>query len=126
MGKLKDALKTAFEVDRSEFCPTQRQRIIVDAIARKIVRHGMGTVAILFLESFRPMNYVASQGLVFLEPILKGTLFGDDYTEFYRMLEHRGSVDYIVERIEFYIKSTDQRRRRKRKITGGSDVDQEP
>jgi len=125
LGKLKDALKTAFEVDRSEFRPTERQQIIVDKIAQKIVKHGMGTVAILFLESFRPMNYVASQGLVFLEPFLRGTLFGDDYAEFYRMLEHRGSVSYVVDRIEFFIKSDDQRRKKKRKKKGGSDAIEE-
>ena len=121
MGKLKDALKHAFAVDRSEFVPTEQQKVIVDKIARRIVRHGLGTVAILFLESFRPMNYVASQAMVFFEPVLKGTLFGEEYSEFYRMLEHRGSVNYIVERIEFFIKSGERDRKKK----GGKNADEE-
>lgn len=108
MTKLKDALKKAFFIDKSEFVPTKTQKIIADKIAQRIVRHGLGTVSILFLESFKPLNYVTSQVLVFFEPILKGTLFGEEYSEFYRMLEHRGSINYILERVEFYMKLTEQ------------------
>lgn len=110
LAKFKEVLKKAFFIDKSEFVPTKTQKIIVDKIAQRIMKHGMGTVAILFLESFKPLNYVTSQLLVFFEPILKGTLFGEEYSEFYRMLEHRGSINYILERIEFYMKSLGQKR----------------
>jgi len=118
LAKFKDLLKRAFEIDRSEFRPTERQKIIVDKIAQRISKHGMETVAILFLESFKPLNYVASQLLVFFEPILKGTLFGEEYTDFYKMLEHRGSINYILERVEFYSRTSGRKRKVEQKGEG--------
>ena len=56
--------------------------------------------AMVFLETFRPLNYLGAQAMYFLQPIATVILDGDGYRCFTEFLEQRGSVDYMSERIQ--------------------------
>jgi hypothetical protein len=80
--------------------PTDRQHQVVERLCREVVRRRLTTPALLLLEMSRPMNYVSAQFLHFLQPII-GTLTNvAEYDAFTVFLEQRGSVDYLVKRLE--------------------------
>jgi len=96
-------LKHAFAIDPSgPIQPTEDQRSIVDRLCREVVRRRLTTPALLYLEVSRPLNYVGSQILHFFRPILSVMLDTRQYEQFASFLENRGSVDYLVARIEHF------------------------
>ncbi len=63
---IKQWLAHAFAVERPEdFAPTDEQQQIADRICREIIRRDMVTLAIVALETCRPLNYVGSQAIHF-------------------------------------------------------------
>ena len=99
-------LKHAFAVDPPGPAePTPRQRAPVDWLCRLAARKHMTTPAIVTLEVCRPLNYVGSMGLRFLQPaawaVMPGQLFRN-YTEIASFLEHRGSIEYMIRRVEHW------------------------
>ena len=94
-------LKHAFAVDSpGPAKPTDTQQAVVDKVCKEIVRRHLTTPALLFLETFRPLNYLGSQTMYFFQPIVSAVLKGDGYRYFAEFLERRGSVDYLCQRIE--------------------------
>ena len=84
---------------RDEGLDPEEERV-VDKLARAVVARGLVAPAILFLESVRPMNFVASQAMVFFAPMV-GLLFRrDEYDALARLLERRSSIEQILSRIE--------------------------
>ncbi len=73
---------------------------LLDRIAARIVRHGLATPAIFFLESVRPLNFVASQAMVFFGPLATAILPRQDYERFAKILEQRESIEALLVRIE--------------------------
>lgn len=73
---------------------------LLERIAREISRRHMATPAILFLESFKPMNFVGSQLLLFLDPIIGIFLTIPEYSRFVRLLEDRDTIERLIVCIE--------------------------
>ena len=80
--------------------PSHDTQLLIDKVAKKIVHLKLGFVAILFLESVRPLNIVSSQILHFFTPFVHS--FGDfkDYENFAYLLEDRKSIDLLLDAIE--------------------------
>jgi hypothetical protein len=94
-------LKHAFAIDppgKAE--PNETQRRVVERLCVEIVRRRLTAPALLLLEMSRPLNYVSAQLLHFFQPILTAIANADEYEQFTLLLEQRGSIDYICERIE--------------------------
>ena len=94
-------LKHAFAVEppgRAE--PNETQRAIIEKLCREVVRRRMTTPALLMLEMSRPLNYVSAQMLHFFQPMLSFLANAAEYQSFTEFLEQRGSIDYIVSRLE--------------------------
>ena len=72
---------------------------LIEKLAAFIVRRGMTTPAIMALETGRPWNFIGSQALVFLAPFLTLVFPPGEYERFTKILEQRGSIDLIVEKI---------------------------
>jgi hypothetical protein len=92
--------KHAFALDEPNVEPTDAQKQVVDKVCREVMRRGLATPALVFLEIFRPMNYIGSQAMHFFRPIVTVILDGEGYRHFSEFLEHRESVDYLRRRIE--------------------------
>jgi len=76
------------------------ERALLDKLAREVVRRGLTAPAILFLASMGPLNFVASQAMLFFAPMV-GVLFErKDYDVMQRLLERRESIEHILSRIE--------------------------
>ncbi len=94
-------LKHAFAVEKSGPAePTTAQAALVDRVCREVVRRRLTTPALVALEMSRPLNFVTAQAIHFFEPMLR--TFGDvnGPRDFATFLEHRGSIDYLVKRLE--------------------------
>lgn len=79
---------------------TPEEDALLDKIAAQIVKRGMVAPAILFLESIRPMNFVASQAMAFFGPFA-GILFNPaEFDTLRELLERRESIEHILSRIE--------------------------
>ncbi|MEE9167422.1 MAG: hypothetical protein V3U24_08195 [Candidatus Neomarinimicrobiota bacterium] len=93
--------KHAFAVDSpGPAVPTDPERGTVDRVCEEIVRRHLATPSLLFLEMFRPLNYLGSQVLHFFQPFVTTVLDPRGYRNFTEFLEKRGSVDYLCGRIE--------------------------
>jgi hypothetical protein len=79
---------------------TPQQEEILRKIAEKVVHWKMSVPAILFLESVKPLNYVGSQMMAFFEPFIQTVFSWKDYDEFRRMMEERGTVEKLLQKIE--------------------------
>jgi hypothetical protein len=62
----------------------------------------MTVPSILFLESIKPMNFIASQVMVFFEPIVQTIFNFKDYENLRTALEKRDSIEKLVVLIEEY------------------------
>lgn len=79
---------------------TDDETALLDQLATAVVRRGLTAPAILFLESIRPMNFLASQAMVFFAPMASLLFARKDYATLQTLLERRESIDRIITRIE--------------------------
>lgn len=94
-------LKNAFAVDPPGIAePSEDQKGVIDRVCTEITRRHLTTPALIFLETFRPFNYLGSQALHFFHPFASAVLNGEGYRHFTEFLERRGSIDYFCRRIE--------------------------
>lgn len=78
--------------------PTDEE--LLAQVARQIVRRGLAVPAVFFLESSKPLSYVGSQALLFLEPFVRIFLSAPNYDRFARLLEDRDNYERLIEAIE--------------------------
>lgn len=97
-------LRHAFAVDPAGPCPpTAEQEPAVDWFCLQIAKRHLSTPGLIALEMSRPMNYLASQMLQALSPGVWAVVpqkTHAQYRHFAQFLERRGSVEYLVARIE--------------------------
>lgn len=87
----------AFAVGDPELTPQEKE--VLEQAARIVVAKRLGGPASFLLESSRPLNFVASQMLAFLEPFLAGTLGAKRFEHLRQALEKRSSIDYFLDAI---------------------------
>ncbi|MEC8991385.1 MAG: hypothetical protein VX656_09090 [Candidatus Latescibacterota bacterium] len=87
---IEDAADETLEADEQE---------LIERLAEFVVRRRMSSVALMTLESSRPLNFVGSQALAFLSPLLTLIFNSSDVDRFIRLLEKRRSVDLICDTI---------------------------
>ena len=72
----------------------------LERIADALVKRRMGAPASIFLESMGPMNFLGSQALHFLTPIIECAFDGKDIERLARLLERRDTVSRLIALIE--------------------------
>ena len=94
-------LRNAFAIDAAgDATPTAEEAALADRLAGAIARRGLSSPAIMALECSRNLNFIASQTLVFLAPILTILFNRREYALVTQFLERRGCVEYLCKRIE--------------------------
>ena len=73
---------------------------IINKLANGIVKRRLSAPIIMFLESVKPMNYLGSQLMIFLEPVVLAIFNVTQYREIALILEERGSIERILTAIE--------------------------
>ncbi len=84
---------------------------LIEKIAKKVVDWRLTAPAIVVLESSKPISFVASQVLVFFDPIVKSFFNIRDYERFYTMIEDRENLERLIVAIE----EEENRRHQKKK-----------
>ena len=72
----------------------------MERIADALVKRGMGAPAAMFLESMGPMNFLGSQALHMLTPIIVCSFYVKDMERLARMLERRDIISRLIALIE--------------------------
>ena len=78
----------------------EEQDAVLDKLAVQVVKRGMTVPAIIFLESIKPLNFIALQAMVFFEPIVQTIFDFRDYDNLRLALERRESIEIILRKIE--------------------------
>jgi hypothetical protein len=88
----------------------ERREEILTKIAQKVIDLRLAPVAIIMLESSKPLSFVGSQLMVFMQPIVTSVFPFHQYDEVAALLEDRTNVEALIQKIE---KLEDGRRDRK-------------
>ena len=94
-------LKHAFHIEPDgPIEPNEMQKKSLDKLCRGIIRRGLVTPAVIGVEMGRPLNFIGSQTMHFFTPLISAFVPTDSWKAVAEFLEHRGSVDWIRNRIE--------------------------
>lgn len=93
-------LKHAFAIEPATAGPTPQELEVVDRLAREIVRRRLTAPALAFLEMSRPLSYLGSQALHFLDPALSVISPGEGRQRLATFLERRDAIEILCSRIE--------------------------
>jgi len=72
----------------------------LDKIADFIVKKDLGVIAIMYIESMRPLHRISSNFITFFEPFLNLVVSGNNLHTIRTCLEEDKYMDYLLERIE--------------------------
>lgn len=78
----------------------ERIGALIERLAAETVRRRLAAPVLLALESTKPLTFLGSQALVFLEPLVRTFLNPGDYDLFIRLLEDRAQVERLLEAID--------------------------
>lgn len=100
LAKVRAGLRHAFAV-QPESQPLAIEDVrLLERIAETIVKRGMAAPATMFLESMGPMNFLGSQALHFLTPIIECAFNVKEVEQVARLLERRDTVTRLIAVIE--------------------------
>jgi hypothetical protein len=104
----RNKLKQAFAVKQAPL-PADGDYTVLDKAAQFIAKRHLTAPAIMALQSMTPLNFVGSQALIVLQPLI-GPFFGEqDYQKLIEILEHRDGLDLFVQRIEKAAENTNKK-----------------
>lgn len=97
---LRHSLRHAFAVRSEHQAFTTEELALLERIAEAIVARRMAAPATLFLESMGPVNFLGSQALHFLAPIVDCVFSRSELAQIARLLERRDSLQHLAALIE--------------------------
>jgi hypothetical protein len=92
---------------------TPADEALLDRLAARVVELRMETPAILALESARPLRLVASQGMLFLEPLVQSLGSFSDWRRWSELAGRPEAIEHLVRRIEAHAETAHATRRGK-------------
>lgn len=78
----------------------EKDQALFDKLADFVVKRKMSAPAILFLESSKPLNFIGSQFLVVLGPLIKVFFNIAEYDRIVELMEKRDNVERLICSIE--------------------------
>ena len=78
----------------------ERKQELFTKVAQKIVDLRLTPVAVVMLESVKPLSFIGSQLMVFFQPIFSAVFPFKQYEEFAALLEERSSLEELITVIE--------------------------
>jgi hypothetical protein len=85
--------------------PADGDYTVLDKAAQFIVKRHLAAPAIMALQSMTPLNFIGSQALIVLHPLIGPFFAEQDYQKLIEILEHRDGIELFVQRIELAIKA---------------------
>jgi len=84
---------------------------VIESVARVIVERRLETPAVLFLESNRPLRFLAGQGLLMALPLIGSFIPPPDVEALSRILDSEDNLDALIARIETLARERDAARK---------------
>lgn len=100
LAKVRAGLRHAFAVQPENQPLTIEDVQLLERIAEVVVKRGMAAPATMFLESMGPMNFLGSQALHFITPIIECAFNTKEVEQVARLLERRDTVTRLIAIIE--------------------------
>ena len=100
LAKVRAGLRHAFAVQPVDQSLSIDDVQLLERIAETIVKRGMAAPATIFLESMGPMNFLGSQALHFMTPIIDCAFNVKEVEQVARLLERRDTVTRLIAIIE--------------------------
>ena len=72
----------------------------MDVFSLFIIKKDLSVLAVMSLESTRPLHWLGSQAVLFFEPFLNILIKGEKLKLFREAMEDKRYVDYLLKRIE--------------------------
>lgn len=88
---------------------TPAQEAAIDKLAKEIAERGMAVPALMFLETVKPLNWIASQVMLFFEPITAWFFNLRELVDLRRAFQKREGIIILIEKIEKYEKERQKR-----------------
>jgi hypothetical protein len=92
---------------------------LLDRVAARVVELHMEVPAILTLETAKPLTVIASQTLIFFEPMVQSLFRFSDYRRFAALVERRDVMEALIRRIETAADEARVKRAAARRAAGG-------
>ena len=92
---------------------------LLDRVAARVVELHMEVPAILALETAKPLTVIASQTLIFFEPMVQSLFRFSDYRRFAALVERRDVMEALIRRIETAADEARVKRAAARRAAGG-------
>lgn len=86
--------ETKFEITE------ERKKFLINKIARRVVDLRLSTLAIVFLESSKPLTFLGNQLMIFMQPFYRAFFTYQEYDEIAAMLEDRNNIEKLICEIE--------------------------
>ena len=96
----KARVKQAFAVQADSQALSPDDLALLERVADAVVRRGMAAPATVFLESVGPMNFLGSQALHVLTPLLDLACKTGEIEQVARLLERRDTIPRLIALIE--------------------------
>jgi len=100
MTRFRKGLRNAFSLESPHGPLDEADHELLGKLARAVVSRQMGTPAVIFLESVRPLNSIGSQAMVFLRPFLSAVIKPQDYDRLTEIMDRREGIAALVNAIE--------------------------
>ena len=98
--KVREELSHAFSTKSEAEVFTIEDLALLERMADAVVKRGMTAPATVFLESLGPMNFLGSQALYFLAPIVEWALDAKEIEHAARLLERRDTISRLITMID--------------------------
>ena len=98
--RVREELSHAFSTTSGPEVFTTEDLALLERVADAVVKRGMTAPATVFLESLGPMNFLGSQALHFLTPIVEWAFNAREVEQVARMLERRDTISRLITIIE--------------------------
>jgi len=98
--KVREELSHAFSATPDAEVFTTEDLALLERVADAVVKRGMTAPATVFLESLGPMNFLGSQALHFLTPIVEWAINPKEVEQVARLLERRDTISRLIAIIE--------------------------
>jgi hypothetical protein len=94
--KVRAELSHAFSTKSGAEVFTIEDLALLERMADAVVKRGMTAPATVFLESLGPMNFLGSQALYFLTPIVEWAFNAKEVEQVARLLERRETISRLI------------------------------
>ncbi len=78
----------------------ERKNFLINKIAQKVVDLRLSPLAIVFLESSKPLTFLGNQLMIFMQPFYRAFFSYQEYEEIAVMLEDRNNIERLICAIE--------------------------